>query len=230
MIERPLDLLHNSSLHCKLQKDAFRDEIQSYAEGLGYSVSAEIIPFGGTNLVFGDSKNVKYLVTSCYDLSCVATLLEIAGSVPQIHRNRVCFVLFDQKIFGLFGSGFYAKFHKAETKNQIVLHLASVGFGDHIRFFPTEKLKKDRRKLNPIYTCCGQFGKKFVTIRDKGFADPLSALNKFPYGVTIAAFQKAKKGLNLIPMHTKRDAVLDQTNVNILRAAICTLISCDAMQ
>ena len=126
MIERPLDLLHNSSLHCKLQKDAFRDEIQSYAEGLGYSVSAEKIPFGGTNLVFGDSKNAKYLVTSCYDLSCVATLLEIAGSVPQIHRNRVCFVLFDQKIFGLFGSGFYAKFHKAETKNQIVLHLASV--------------------------------------------------------------------------------------------------------
>ena len=229
MIERPLDLLHNSSLHCKLQKDAFRDAIQSYAEGLGYSVSAEKIPFGGTNLVFGDSKNAKYLVTSCYDLSCVATLLEIAGSVPQIHRNRVCFVLFDQKIFGLFGSGFYAKFHKAETKNQIVLHLASVGFGDHIRFFPTEKLKKDRRKLNPIYTCCGQFGNKFITIQEKRLLGWPSCHNHFSYGVSIYASKKRKSGLQLF-RRTKTHPISEQTNVNILRAAICTLISCDAMQ
>ncbi len=162
--------------------------------------------------------------------SGVVTLLSIAESLPVLHRDKVCFVLFDLEEYGLIGSASYRKAHKAQTENQIVLNLDCVGDGDHMVFFPTKKLMKDKRKLNPLYTCCGQFGSKFITIRDKGFANYPSDQNKFPYGVGIAALNKGKLGLYLSRIHTKKDTVLDQTNVNILRAAICTYISCDAVQ
>ncbi|MBQ7130847.1 MAG: M28 family peptidase [Oscillospiraceae bacterium] len=162
--------------------------------------------------------------------SGVVTVLEIAASIPQIHRNKVCFVLFDLEEAGLIGSASYRSSHKKATQDQIVLNLDCVGDGDHILFFPTKKLKRDRRKLNPIYTCCGQFGKKYVSIRDRGFAVYPSDQKNFPYAVGIAALNKGKVGLYMSRIHTKKDVCLDQTNVNILRAAICTLISCDAAQ
>lgn len=158
--------------------------------------------------------------------SGVVTVLEIAASIPQIHRDKVCIVLFDLEEAGLIGSASYRKAHKAETQKQIVLNLDCVGDGDHILFFPTKKLKKDRKKLNPMYTCCGQFGNKFITIRDKGVSIYPSDQKNFPYGVGIAAFRKGKLGLYLNRIHTKKDTILEQTNVNILRSAIVTYITC----
>lgn len=162
--------------------------------------------------------------------SGVVTVLEVAASLPEIHREKVCFVLFDLEEAGLIGSASYRKTHKKETDNQIVVNLDCVGDGDHILFFPTKKLKKDKRKFNPIYTCCGQFGKKYISIREKGFSVYPSDQKNFPYAVGVAALNKGKLGLYMSRIHTKKDTILDQTNVNILRAAICTLISCDAVQ
>lgn len=162
--------------------------------------------------------------------SGVVTVLSIAASVPEIHREKVCFVLFDLEEAGLIGSASYRKAHKKATDHQIVLNLDCVGDGDHILFFPTPKLKKDRRKLNPVYTCCGQFGRKHISIRDKGFSVYPSDQKNFPYALGIAALNKGRVGLYMSRIHTRRDTILDQTNVNILRAAICTLISCDAVQ
>lgn len=306
MIERPMDVLQQFPVRRKkAQKVAFRDAVQSYADSLGYAVSAESTSFGGCNVVIGNPQKARYLVTAHYDTpgttgipnyitpcnglvyflshilmfivpvavavccgvaiglrfhspivagfssmmlywilmvilrfgpanksnandntSGVVTLLSIAESLSVIHREKVCFVLFDLEEFGLIGSASYRKAHKEETENQIVLNLDCVGDGDHIVFFPTKKLKKDRRKLNPLYTCCGQFGNKFVTIRDKGFANYPSDQNKFPYGVGIAALRKGKLGLQLSRIHTKKDTILDQTNVNILRSALITYITC----
>ena len=188
-----------------------------------------VIPFLRKRPASGDKTSSSViLVTANQDTSAIVTLLSVAEAMPVIHQDRVCYGLFDSH--PLNGISSYCKSHKEETDNQIVLNLDCVGNGDHIVFFPTKELKKDKRKLNPIYTCCGQFGNKFITIRDKGFACYPSDLSKFPYGIRIASFRKKKTGLWLSRIHTKRDAILDQTNVNILRAAICTLISCDAMQ
>ena len=158
--------------------------------------------------------------------SGVVTLLETARSMPEIHRSKVCFVLFDLEEAGLIGSASYRKSHKAESDKQIIVNLDCVGDGDHIVFFPTKKLKKDMRKLNPLYTCCGQFGNKNITIRDKGFSVFPSDQKNFPYGVGIAALKKGKLGLYMNRIHTKKDTVLEQTNVNILRSALVTYITC----
>lgn len=162
--------------------------------------------------------------------SGVVTLLEIARSLPENQRSKVCFVLFDLEEAGLIGSKSYRKVHKKETNNQLIINLDCVGDGDHILMFPTKKLKKDKTKFNPLYSCCGYFGNKSILVRDKGISIYPSDQSNFPYGIGVAAFHKGKAGLYLNRIHTKKDTVLEETNVNILRAAIISLICCHAAQ
>lgn len=162
--------------------------------------------------------------------SGVVTVLEIAATLPENLRDRVCFVLFDLEELGMLGSGAYASAHKQAVKGQLVLNLDCVGEGDHIRLFPTKKLKKDLRKLKPLHSICGDLGKKNIQIREKGFAAFPSDQMSFPYGVGICALNQSKVGLYLSRIHTGRDTILEQTNVNILRAALITLIGRSAVQ
>jgi len=105
-----------------------------------------------------------------------------------------------------------------------------VGDGDHIRFFPTKKLKKDRKRLTSLYKACGYFGKKDVLVHEKGFSANPSDQANFPYGVGICALRKRGKTLYLSRIHTPKDTILEETNVNILRAALITFITCGAAQ
>lgn len=67
MIEKPMDVLKQFPIRkTKKQKQAFRDEIQSYAQSLGYEVAVEK-GSGAHNIVIGDPANAKYLITAHYD-------------------------------------------------------------------------------------------------------------------------------------------------------------------
>ena len=162
--------------------------------------------------------------------SGVITLLEIARSLPENRRKQVCFVLFDLEEAGLIGSASYRKTHKNATNRQVILNLDCVGDGDHIRLFPTKKLKEDRKRLTALYCACGYFGKKDILVQEKGFSVYPSDQANFPYGVGICALRKRKKLLYLGRIHTKRDTILEQTNVNLLRAALVTYLCRDAVQ
>lgn len=162
--------------------------------------------------------------------SGVVTLLEIARTLPENQRHKVCFVLFDLEEAGLLGSASYRKAHRKATDSQLVLNLDCVGDGDHIRLFPTHRLKKDRKKLTSLYLACGYFGKKDVLVHEKGFSVYPSDQANFPWGVGICALRKGKAGLYLSRIHTRRDTVLEETNVNILRAALTTFLCRDAAQ
>lgn len=161
--------------------------------------------------------------------SGVVTVLEIARTLPENQRDKVCFVLFDLEEAGLIGSASYRKTHKKSTDKQIVLNLDCVGDGDQIRMFPTKKLKRDRKKLTSLYKACGYFGKKSVLVHEKGFSVYPSDQANFPYGVGICALNSGKAGLYLSRIHTPKDTILEETNVNILRAAITTFITCDTV-
>ena len=162
--------------------------------------------------------------------SGVVTLLEILRTMPENQRHKVCFVLFDLEEAGLIGSSFYRSRHRKASDRQIVLNLDCVGDGDHLKMFPTKKLKKDRKKLTSLYRACGYFGKKSLTVHEKGVAIYPSDQMVFPYGVGICALKKSKFGLYVGKIHTSKDTVLEVTNVNILRAALTSYICCDAAQ
>ena len=161
--------------------------------------------------------------------SGVVTLLEIARSVPINFRQDVCLVLFDLEEAGLIGSLSYRKAHKKQTDHQIILNLDCVGDGDEIVMFPTKAMKQDTAKMDALRKITGAFGTKSIAIRDSGFAYYPSDQKHFPYGVGIAALRRSKwAGLYLSRIHTKKDTILEETNVNILRAAIVTLVTCHA--
>lgn len=162
--------------------------------------------------------------------SGVVTLLEIMRTLPENQRHKVCFVLFDLEEAGLMGSSFYRSQHRKASDSQIVLNLDCVGDGDYLMMFPTKAMKKDRKKLTSLYRACGYFGKKSLTVREKGFAIYPSDQMVFPYGVGICALRKNKFGLYIGRIHTSKDTILEETNVNILRAALTSYICCDAAQ
>ena len=162
--------------------------------------------------------------------SGVVNVLEIAKSLPEHYRKDVCFVLFDLEEAGLIGSASYRKKHKKASESQMVLNLDCVGEGDEIYLFPTSKLKKNQKKLADLDKITGNFGKKTVAVRKQGFSIYPSDQAHFPYGVGICALNRGKLGLYLSKIHTPKDTVLDETNVNILRAAIITMITGTAAQ
>lgn len=158
--------------------------------------------------------------------SGVITLLETARSMPQMQRQKVCFVLFDLEEKGLIGSAAYRKAHKEETDRQIVINLDCVGDGDEIRIFPTKKLRAEAETMRWLKRVTGRLGKKNIALIEKGFTVYPSDQKNFPRAVAIAAFRRHKLvGLYHGRIHTKRDTVLEHTNVNILRAALTTLVA-----
>ena len=162
--------------------------------------------------------------------SGVVSVLEIARSMPESARDKVCFVLFDLEEAGLVGSSSYRKQHKKASENQIVLNLDCVGDGNEIVLFPMKKLKKDADKMRRLRRICGVWGEKSIALREKGFSYYPSDQKHFPCGVGIAAFRRSKwAGLYCSRIHTKKDTILEETNVNILRAAIVSMITCRAV-
>ena len=157
--------------------------------------------------------------------SGVVTVLEILRSLPESHRHKVCFILFDLEEAGLVGSASHRKTHKAATEKQIVLNLDCVGDGDEMMMFPNKKLRADATAMDALDRITGVFGEKSLNLHRKGFSVCPSDHKNFPLGVGIMAFSRKKfLGLYCDKIHTDRDRNLDLTNVNILRAAITTLI------
>lgn len=157
--------------------------------------------------------------------SGVVTVLETAASMPEALRGKVCFVLFDLEEAGLIGSASYRKTHKAATENQIVLNCDCVGDGDEIVLFPVKKVKKDEALMAALESVSGKTGSKSVALRKKGFSYYPSDQKHFPYGVGIAAFRRARGvGLYCSRIHTWRDTVLEEENVNVLRDTLISVI------
>lgn len=303
-MEKPMDILKEFPVRkSKAQKKAFRDAVESYAQGLGYETKVEKGSLGARNLVIGDPEKANYLITAHYDTcarmpvpnlitpcnfwsflgyqlfvgimmlipvglvsgivgyftkspeagvlvgyalllfmlwlmlagpanksnvndnsSGVITVLEIAKTLQEKEREKVCFVLFDLEELGLIGSASYRSAHKKQTNEQIVLNLDCVSDGDHLMMFPTGKLKKNKEKLSSLYRACGYFGKKSLVVREKGFRVYPSDQTNFPYAVGICALRSSKFGLYLGRIHTPKDTVMDETNINILRAALISYV------
>ena len=163
--------------------------------------------------------------------SGVVTLLETAAVCPEGTRDQICFVLFDLEEAGLVGSSSYRKAHKAATEKQIVLNLDCVGDGDEIVFFLTKKLKKDPEKMDLIRKVNGNSSQKSICVHEKGFSTYPSDQMNFPYGVGIAAFRRMKSiGLYVDRIHTSRDTILEEENVNYLCDALLKLAETSAAE
>ena len=86
------------------------------------------------------------------------------------------------------------------------------------------KSKPSGKQSNPMRNNWG------ILVHEQGFSFYPSDQANFPWGVGICALNKRGKTLYLSRIHTKKDTILERTNVNLLRAALITYICRDAAQ
>lgn len=181
---------------------------------------------GYAALIFGiwwmlDGKANRH--TANDNTSGVMTLLEIALALPQELRDEVCFVWFDNEERGLLGSGTFAKKHKAAKSNDLVINFDCVSDGDSIQFFPSKKVKKTETIAALREAYVGTEEKTVEVVESFGFYPSDQAA--FTYGVGVCALKKSKLfGWYMDRIHTKKDTVLDEKNIDLLREGTVRLV------
>ena len=158
--------------------------------------------------------------------SGVITLLEVALSLSEDQRDKIVFVFFDNEEKGLFGSAAFYKEHKTVMKDKLLLNFDCVFDGDHILLFPSKALKKEAATIARLEKAFPSAGEKRVAIPTQGFAVYPSDQKHFPKGVGVAALHRAKViGYYLGRIHTGRDTVMDERNIELLRKGVLALLS-----
>lgn len=155
--------------------------------------------------------------------SGVITLLETALSLRSEDRKQVCFVFFDNEEKGMFGSAAFTKAHKKAKKETLNINFDCVSDGDSIQFFPGNRLRKDEKTLERIETAFqGNMEKQTEVVRGFGFYPSDNA--SFKKGVGVCALKHKKIiGYYMDRIHTNRDTVLEEENIELLRQGALAL-------
>lgn len=155
--------------------------------------------------------------------SGVVTLLEIALTLTPEQRKRTAFLFFDNEEKGLFGSAAFSRMHGKELRANLLVNFDCVSDGDHILFFPKKRVKQNggTERLERAYPSSADKQVKVV----RGFGFYPSDQKHFPVGVGVAAMhRKPLVGYCLGRIHTRRDTVLDERNIELLRQGSIRLI------
>lgn len=156
--------------------------------------------------------------------SGVLTLCEIYASLSEEQRKKALFVFFDHEELGMIGSSFFRKLHKAEMKDKLLINFDCVSDGNNILLIENkaarEKWEEALQKAFPQPA-----GKQVRLERSSSTLYPSDQMG-FPCYVAVAAFRRSRIfGLYLSRIHTKRDTVLQEENIQYLVSCAGDLLS-----
>jgi len=139
-------------------------------------------------------------------------------------RSRVCFVLFDNEEIGLVGSSAFASMHKEVKKSTPVVNLDCVSDGDYL-FAKMAKVDKNSpfgiQFKKAMEDAAGKHGMTPV-IGTKGIYPSDQA--SFKRGIGVACLNRSRLiGLYMNRIHTSRDTVFTQRNIDCLTEAMVAL-------
>ena len=147
--------------------------------------------------------------------SGVITLLEIYRNLSEHLKEKTALVFFDNEEKGLIGSAAFRKKHKKQIHNTLLINFDCVSDGDHILFALSKKARKEYETA---------FAEKIQSTREKNVlikkAEKVyypSDQAGFPSSIAVAALKHKKKfGYYMNRIHTKRDTILDERNIQLL--------------
>jgi hypothetical protein len=155
--------------------------------------------------------------------SGVLAVLESALALPVALRPHVAFVLFDLEEVGLLGSIAFRKKHDKELGDKIIVNLDCVSDGDSIHFALTRGAKKTQGLFDALQAAFIAPEGKSVHIEKGLFLYPSDQIN-FKKGVGVCALKKAPFiGYYMNRIHTPRDTVFDEQNIQLLQQGILRL-------
>ena len=169
--------------------------------------------------VFMGGKPNKH--TANDNTSGVITLLELMNRLSPEQKERTAFVFFDNEENGMLGSAFFAKKYKGCLADKLVINFDCVSDGDHILVAMNNESKK---RIDPIVrdAFVPENGKA-VYVSSNAFYPSDQIM--FPVSIAVAALKRKKGiGLYLDRIHTKRDTVFDESNIEYICEKIASLL------
>ena len=142
--------------------------------------------------------------------SGVITLVELLDRMDEETKKNVAFIFFDNEEYGLFGSSFHRKRYKAQIKNQFLINFDCVSDGDQLLLVYNKGAKEylDRLTLEPRgYN---------ILVKSSSRAFFTSDQMGFPKAVAVAFLRKGPLGPYLARIHTVKDTVFQEENIDYL--------------
>lgn len=147
--------------------------------------------------------------------SGVITLIEIYHALREEHKNKVCFVFFDNEEKGIIGSAQFRKKHKKAMKDKLLINFDCVSDGDTFLLGISKKANQKHHVA---------IARAFTSTEDKTVM--LENLRKvyypsdqagFPLAIAVASLKHSKIfGYYMDKIHTKRDTAFDERNIQYL--------------
>lgn len=150
--------------------------------------------------------------------SGVITLAELLSTMSPEERAQTCFVFFDNEEKGLLGSSFFAKEHKAEMEEKLLINFDCVSDGDYLMLILSKKAFSEHAES--LKAAFADVTEKTVLVESgKGIYYPSDQKN-FKKNIGVASFKKSKFGLYMNRIHTDKDTVTDERNIAVLTFGI----------
>lgn len=153
--------------------------------------------------------------------SGVTLLIDIMRDMPEEQRDKVAFIFFDLEEKGLIGSASYKKAHKKIASSKLLLNFDCVSDGKNILFALKKKAEYISPKLKEAFPSNDTYT---VYVESKGVFYPSDQRN-FSLGIGVSALKKSKGGiLYMNRIHTPRDTVYDEENIEYLKTGAIKLV------
>ena len=186
---------------------------------VGAVLVAYVVYFGLFSLVFFGPANKH---TANDNTSGVAALLQIMSALPPEQKQNAAFIFFDNEEYGKVGSKAYAKKYPDITADKVLLNLDCVGDGDD--FLIVAPKNADSRLGNLLKSAFQDAdGKRAVHCSAPG-TNYNSDQKSFPNGTAVAACRNGRFGYHIPRIHTRRDIICEESNLQYVTACAVKLV------
>lgn len=185
-----------------------------------YTLGFMIVYFGLFALIFFGPANRH---TANDNTSGTAALFRIMEMLPDEQKKKAAFIFFDNEEFGKVGSQQYAKAHPDIKKNALIVNLDCIGDGPHFLIVaPKKKDEPLEKMLQEAFRDQGEQKAIHCSAKNTHYnSDQLS----FQKGAAIAACQKNKLGYHVPRIHTKRDVICEESNLEYVCQGAINLVN-----
>lgn len=151
--------------------------------------------------------------------SGVTVIFNTMAKLPPEMRDKAAFVLFDLEEAGLIGSSGFNKKHKELMKTKPLVNFDCVSDGKNFIFIFRKKAKDYVDTMKKAFAEKDGYSCEFLT---KGYVYA-SDQASFPCGIGVAAMNKKGNILYMDKIHTPKDRVYEEDNVEFLSACAVKL-------
>lgn len=156
--------------------------------------------------------------------SGVAALLTMMNQLPEEHREKAAFILFDNEEKGMGGSKAYTKEHLQVGYTRLTVNLGCIGVGENLLVI-SRKLARQYREFGFLQRQMEKTTTHKVFSFDSIGTTAGSDWKNFKCGVNICACKRSKLvGFYTPHLHTKDDTVAEEGNIAAVADALTACV------